>query len=131
MALTRAQLKFLAAWNKVPTISHAAKASKIDRKEHYTWLKEYPEYAAEFTAAQTALVDALENEAFRRAHDGTLKPVYQGGQKVGEVREYSDALLVKLLNANAPGKYTERMKHQFDGEPIPVRVVELPPEESP
>ena len=129
MPLTKSQLAFLAAWNKRPTVKGAAEDSGIDRRSHYEWMKDDPEYAAAFTEARTALIDALESEAFRRAHDGTLKPVYQGGQKVGEIREFSDALMVKLLQANAPDKYTDRMKHHVTGEPIPVRVVELPPED--
>jgi len=38
--------------------------------------------------------DSLEDEAVRRARDGYDKPVYQQGQCVGHVREYSDTLMV-------------------------------------
>lgn len=130
MALSKNQLRFLAAWNKHPTIRGAAKRSKTDRGNVHDWIRDCPEFAEAFKAAQAALVDMLEAEAFRRAHDGTLKPVFQGGKQVGTIREYSDALLGKLLCANAPHKYQDRLKHEFPAAGIPVRVVELPPEES-
>jgi hypothetical protein len=46
---------------------------------------------------------------------GTLKPVYQGGKKVGAVREYSDTLLMFLLNGGRPEKYKHRIDHTSAG----------------
>ncbi|MBX6773030.1 MAG: hypothetical protein IRY83_14975 [Chloroflexi bacterium] len=53
-------------------------------------------------------MDALEAEAWRRAVDGVERPVYQNGQRVGAVREYSDTLLIFLLKGGRPQKYRER-----------------------
>jgi hypothetical protein len=41
-------------------------------------------------------------EAWRRAVKGCRKPVYQGGQLVGYVREFSDLLLIFLIKAARP-----------------------------
>lgn len=57
----------------------------------------------------------LEREAFRRAHTGTLKPIYQGGEKVGSVREYSDTLMIFLLKGARPQKYRENHKVEVSG----------------
>ena len=37
------------------------------------------------------------DEAHRRAVEGVKRPVFRGGKKVGEITEYSDFLLGKLL----------------------------------
>lgn len=52
--------------------------------------------------------DRLEQEAIRRAVDGTNKPVFFQGEIVGFEKEYSDTLLVLLLKAHKPDKYRER-----------------------
>jgi len=41
--------------------------------------------------------ELLEQEAQRRAFHGTLKPVFQKGECVGYVREYSDNMLSLYL----------------------------------
>lgn len=42
----------------------------------------------------------LEDEIHRRAVEGVAKPVYQGGKKVGSIREYSDRLLIEKARAH-------------------------------
>ena len=44
----------------------------------------------------------------RRASEGTLKPVFYQGKMCGEIREYSDTLLIFLLKARRPETYRER-----------------------
>ncbi len=61
--------------------------------------------------AKDEAFDALEGEAHRRAVVGVLKPVYQGGQRVGAIREYSDTLLIILLKAGRPEKFRDRFEH--------------------
>ena len=57
-------------------------------------------------------VEALEQEAWRRGLEGIVKPVFQRGVHVGDVREYSDTLLMALLRARRPGVYRQRFKHE-------------------
>lgn len=71
-------------------------------------------------ALETA-AEVLEQEAWRRAVTGTLKPVYQGGEQVGTVREYSNTLMIFLLKGANPEKYRERVQQQHSGE-VTVRV---------
>ena len=49
----------------------------------------------------------MELEARRRAVKGTDKPVFQRGEQVGTIREYSDTLLMFLLKANKPEKFRD------------------------
>lgn len=44
----------------------------------------------------------IEAEMIRRGIDGVDRPVYQGGVKVGDVREYSDGLLLHLAKKYDP-----------------------------
>lgn len=55
--------------------------------------------------ADLALLHALEEEAFRRARDGTERPIFQHGEVVGHVREVDNRLLQWLLERLAPEKY--------------------------
>lgn len=111
----KVQGRFIAAFIRHATVYHAAKAARIGRRTHYDWLARDPDYAEAFKAAQEAALDILEREARRRAVEGTLKPVYQGGELVGKVREYSDTLLIFLLKGAAPQKYRERFEHSGPG----------------
>jgi hypothetical protein len=56
-------------------------------------------------------------EAVRRAKDGYIKPVFHQGVKVGEVREYSDVLLMFMLKARpageVPGSLSHRARHDL------------------
>lgn len=65
--------------------------------------------------------DALEDEAIRRASQGTLKPVFYQGVQCGEVREYSDTLMMFMLKARRPERFKERSATELtgkDGAPI-------------
>lgn len=80
--------------------------------------------------------DALEDTALKRARFGVDKPVFYQGEVVGSIREYSDTLLIFLLKARRPEKFTERQRqiHEnpdgsaiftFDtGNSAPERIVE-------
>lgn len=99
---------FLVAYAACGNISQAAKLAKCHRSSHRDWLAD-PEYAARFAEAHEDACDSLETEARRRAVEGVDKPVYQGGKKVGTVREYSDTLLIFLMKGAIPDKYRERL----------------------
>lgn len=86
--------------------------------------KEDTKFADGWESALDEGMDWLELEARRRAVEGTLKPVYQGGKKVGTVREYSDILLIFLLKGGKPDKYRERRSIEHSGKAgQPVELV--------
>jgi hypothetical protein len=63
--------------------------------------------------ADEALLEALEFVAFKRAKNGTQRPVFQHGEIVGHVNEVDNRLLQWLLERLAPEKYhiATRIEH--------------------
>jgi hypothetical protein len=63
-----------------------------------------------------------EDEADRRAVEGTLEPQFHKGEICGYVRKYSDQLLALQLKAGNPDKYADRQKHQHEGVMLNLNV---------
>ncbi len=100
---------FLSALARTGNISLACKVARIHRQTAYEWRQTEPLFETAWQDALKDATDVLEQEARRRAVEGTKKPVYQGGQHVGDIQEFSDTLLIFLLKGAAPEKYRERM----------------------
>jgi hypothetical protein len=99
--------QFLSALASVGVVAHAAKKAKITRQAAYLARDADPVFAARWKDAVEQSTELLEAEAIRRASTGTLKPVYQRGELVGKIREYSDTLLIFMLKARKPGMYRD------------------------
>ena len=82
--------KALAAFVEYGTISAACKAAGIGRSTWYGIKKDDPQFAADAEHAKHEVADGLEQEAIRRAYDG------------------SDVLLIFLLKGHKPEKFKER-----------------------
>lgn len=97
---------------------------QVGRRTVYQWLKADDKFRQLYDDAHDDAVDDLEAEARRRAVDGVLTPVYQGGVQVGVIREYSDALLSLLLRGKRPEVFRERVEHTGrDGRPIEIEAI--------
>lgn len=105
----------LAAFAECGNVTQACKIADIGRTAHYEWLKDDPEYAKAFDDALEQATDRLEQEARRRAVEGTIKPVFYKGDECGYVREYSDTLLIFLLKGANPNKYRDNIKQEITG----------------
>ena len=115
VSLSRARKRmFLEAIAEYGNIHAASRVTGIPRSIHYDLMKRDPEYAKAFHEATDVAIEAMEAEARRRAVEGITKDVYQGGRRVGEVREYSDTLLMFLLKAVRPDRYRERVDLTVD-----------------
>lgn len=126
LATKRRQAAFLEAYRLCGAIYHAAKRIGISPSNHYAWLRSDDNYRQQFEGAIEEAIESLESEALRRARDGVPRPVYQGGKQVGEIRDYSDVLLIFLLKGLRPEKYRERQEIQqtvTHGGPVEIRVV--------
>lgn len=110
---TGSQRAFLEAYRTCGNISFAASQVGIHRKQHYRWTQADPEYAAAWREAQEDAADHLEKEAWRRAVEGVPEPVYQQGRQVGEVRRFSDHLLMFLLKGVRPEKFRDTFKAEL------------------
>lgn len=105
---------FLAALAETGNVSRAAKAIDVARITVYEWRDEDEEFAASWERAKRVGMGLLEDEAFRRAFDGTKKPVFHQGTQCGTIREYSDTLTIFLLKAHDP-KYREKTGLELTG----------------
>lgn len=116
----------MAAYAEVGSIQQASAAADIDRTSHYVWLKRDDRYAELFEQARLMACDVWEDEARRRAFDGTDHPVVYQGEICDTYKEYSDTLAMFLMKANNPDKYKDRSAAEItgkDGGPIETRSV--------
>ena len=111
---------FLAALSEVPVVSRACAAVGIDRSTAYKSRDGDPEFAQAWDDAMEAGVDKAEQEAFRRAVEGTEKGVWHMGALVGTEKVYSDALLGLILKGRRKSVYAERKELTgANGEALP------------
>lgn len=97
-----AQQTFLAEYARRGNVTDACKRASISRTTVYRWQEHDEAFSLQFNQAKEAYCDSLRHEITRRARDGVLKPVYQGGKKVGQIREYSDTLLIFEAKKHMP-----------------------------
>ena len=110
------QNAFLNALAKTGTVKGAAQLSGESRANHYRWLED-DAYRVGVSRARRMAADLLEDEAWRRGVEGDERAVYnKRGIRVDTVRYYSDRLLEKLLAANLPEKYKERVEQTVVGD---------------
>jgi hypothetical protein len=117
---------FLEALKETCNITKACELSGLGRTSAYEWKAEDSEFSADWQKALDIAADLLEEEAVRRAKEGTTKPVFQGGQLVGHVQEYSDTLMIFLLKGAKPKKYMDRLVQEVsgpEGKPIQAQVM--------
>lgn len=116
---------FLAALSNAHTVTRACKAAGLTRRNAYNHRESNPEFRKEWDEAKEAGGEFLEEEARRRATVGTLKPVFQRGEEIGHIREYSDTLLIFLMKGTMPDKYGDRQRVEHsgkDGEPLEFTI---------
>jgi hypothetical protein len=124
VATLKAKARFLRAFSSTGNVRKSALAVQVGRRTVYQWLKADDKFRQLYDDAHDDAVDDLEAEARRRAVDGVLTPVYQGGVQVGVIREYSDALLSLLLRGKRPEVFRERVEHTGkDGRPIEIEAI--------
>lgn len=92
----------------------------------YTYRKQDPEFAARWEEAYEMGVQVqlaqLEDEADRRGREGVDEPVYYLGKVVGQVKKYSDALLMFRMKKLDP-TYRDKVDVSHSGAVNNVMVV--------
>ncbi len=107
-------------------VTHACKKARIGRTWAYKRRREDEEFAKAWAEAEEIGINAMEDEAMRRAVQGVERPVFQNGRQVGKLREYSDALMIFLLKGKRPEKYKERVANEHTGAggaPLQINLV--------
>ena len=113
---TRKKKIFLETLAKTSNISEAARAAGLTRVQVCNAYEIDEKFALAWRAAVDEAVDDLEQEARRRALDGTEEPVFYQGKECARVRRYSDSLMLALLKAERPEKYKDRVASELSGE---------------
>jgi hypothetical protein len=104
---------FLTALADTGIVSAAATVAGITRARAYQVRKQDPDFASAWEEAEEQAADALEVEAWRRAVDGVPEPMVSAGRVVRDddgqplaIRRYSDNLLLALLKARRPERFS-------------------------
>lgn len=105
---------FLAELAKAPNVAEACRVAGIDRTTAYSHKHEDPDFSDAWDSALELSMDKAEAELYRRAVEGTTKPVFQGGELVGHLQEYSDTLLIFMLKSRRRVTYGERITVDID-----------------
>ena len=114
---------FLAALREVPVVTRASEAAGVHRTTAWREYRENKEFAELWDDAMEAGVDKAEQEAFRRAVEGTDKGVWHQGTLVGSERVYSDAMLALILKGRRKKVYADRTELTgADGGPMLQQV---------
>ena len=109
------QNAFLNALAKTGTVKGATAISGVSRASHYRCLED-DAYRVGLERARRMAADLLEDEAWRRAVEGDDRVIYnKKGIAVGIEKRYSDRLMEKLLAANLPEKYKDRVEETMIG----------------
>lgn len=114
---------WLDAFEEEIYVTRACKVSGVSRSTAYQWRSEDPLFAERWQEVDEANVEALEAEARRRGMHGVLEPVFFKGDEVGQIRKYSDALIMFMLKAKRPDVYRDRAHVTHAGDPAaPLQV---------
>ena len=96
-------------------VTRACEAVDISRMTAYGWRKDDPTFAKAWDEAKAIGLEALEDEALRRAFEGYDKPIVHMGVVTDTVKEYSDTLAIFLLKGGKPEKYRDNVRQEISG----------------
>lgn len=100
---------FLGELRKSPNVARAASVGGFSRTLAYYWRNLHVDFRDAWDAAIEESTDALVGESYRRAYEGTSKPVFYQGVECGAIQEFSDTLAIFLLKAHRRNVYGERV----------------------
>ena len=102
---------FLGVLAKTGRVAEASRACGYTDTSTLTAFRRNDEEFAE--AWDDALLDAahvLEEEIWRRAHDGIMEPVFYKGKVTGHKRQFSDTLAMFIWRGIKPGTYRDSQR---------------------
>ncbi len=90
------------------SVTVAAERAQLRRSSLYQRRQDDEEFAERWAQALDLGVERLQDNAMNRAMNGTEKPVWRNGRKVGTVQQFDNRLLQFLLKAHRPDLYSDR-----------------------
>jgi hypothetical protein len=105
----------LEALERTGVVAYACEQADVDRLTVYKERQRNEEFALAWADSEERGTELLEAEARRRAAIGVDRPVFYKGKEVGQVREYSDQLLMFLLRARRPEVFRENVQVDHTG----------------
>ena len=107
--------EFVRVLRETGNVTTSAKACGKTTMNFYDHKRKNPEFSKAWDEAYQESGDKLEQEAWRRAHDGVEEAMMYQGRQVGVRRLYSDRLIEFLLTGIKPEKYAHRYKAELTG----------------
>ena len=104
------KIALITALAQLGSVTRACQVVDISTVSVWNWKREDDNFRDAFNRAMEMAADLMDDELMRRACEGVLRPIFQGGKLVGSVRERSDTLLIFGLKGAKPEKYADRQK---------------------
>lgn len=101
---------FIERLRETANVSRSAKDAGISRQAAYQERERSESFRKAWDDAMEEALDYLEEEARRRAYEGTVEPVVSAGRHVADVRRYSDTLLIFLLKGRRKEVFGDRQE---------------------
>jgi hypothetical protein len=90
------------------SVTVAANRAQLRRSTLYQMRQDDDAFAERWAKALDLGVERLQDNAMNRAMNGSPKPVWRNGQKVGSIQQFDNRLLQFLLKAHRPDLYGDR-----------------------
>lgn len=101
---------FLLHLGRTGSVTAAAARAGLSRRALYKHRAADEAFAGYWDEALNLGVERLQDDAMRRALQGTARGVFRNGKQVGSVQQFDNRLLQFLLKAHRPETYGERGK---------------------
>ncbi len=101
---------FLLHLGRTGSVTFAAARASLPRRALYKHRAADEAFAGYWDEALNLGVERLQDDAMRRALEGTARAVFRNGKQVGSVQQFDNRLLQFLLKAHRPETYGERGK---------------------
>lgn len=113
---------FLAALSASPNVTAAARQARKNRQYVYEVRDADPDFKRAWDDAIEQSMDMLDGEMYRRAFEGTTKPVFYQGVECGGIQEFSDGLAMFMAKAHRPEKYREQLDLRVTGKDVDAAI---------
>ena len=101
---------FLLHLGRTGSVTFAAARAGLSRRALYKRRAADEAFAGHWDEALNLGVERLQDDAMRRALQGTARAVFRNGRQVGSVQQFDNRLLQFLLKSHRPETYGERGK---------------------